>query len=77
MTDFKKGILRWLLRHNCRIWTGDAYKKYTNYASNLDEPDWDLHIDDPHENCTRIMSKSEFEETILSNDIFYNRWVIN
>ena len=66
--------LRWLLQHNCRIWTGDAYKKYANYASNLDEPDWDLHIDDPHENCTRIMSKSEFEEMILSNDIFSEQW---
>ena len=55
----------------------NAYKKYKSYANSLDEPDWDLHIDDPHENCTRIMTKSEFKEMIISNDIFYNKWVKN
>jgi thymidylate synthase len=66
--------LRWLLARNCHIWTGDAYKKYKNYAANLEEPDWDVHVDDPVQNCTRIMNVNEFENEILMNDSFSERW---
>jgi len=66
--------LRWLLARNCHIWTGDAYKRYATYANSLEEPDWDVHVDDPNENRTRIMTREEFENEVLMNDAFSEKW---
>lgn len=66
--------LRWLLTRNCHIWTGDAYKRYATYASGLPEPDYKVHVDDPNENRTRIMTKEEFENEVLMNDDFSKKW---
>lgn len=66
--------LRWLLARNCHIWTGDAYKRYATYANSLEEPDWEVHVDDPNENRTRIMTREEFENEVLMNDAFSEKW---
>jgi thymidylate synthase len=66
--------LRWLLARNCHIWTGDAYKRYATYANSLEEPDWEVHVDDPNENRTRIMTQEEFENEVLMNDAFSEKW---
>lgn len=73
---FMKGRtdLRWLLERGNTIWVGDAYKKYVTYASNLEEPDYDVHVDDPMQNCTRLMTRPEFIEMIKTNDEFSERW---
>ena len=56
------------------IWVGDAYKKYSVYAGSLEEPDYDVHIDDPVQNKTRIMNRKEFIEQIKTDDEFAKRW---
>lgn len=66
--------LRWLLARNCHIWTGDAYKRYATYANSLEEPDWEVHVDDPNQNRTRIMTREEFENEVLMNDAFSEKW---
>ena len=66
--------LRWLLARNCHIWTGDAYKRYATYANSLEEPDWEVHVDDPSQNRTRIMTREEFENEVLMNDAFSEKW---
>jgi len=66
--------LRWLLARNCHIWTGDAYKRYATYANSLEEPDWEVHVDDPNQNRTHIMTREEFENEVLMNDAFSEKW---
>jgi thymidylate synthase len=66
--------LRWLLVRNCHIWVGDAYKKYCAYAGSLDEPDYDVHVDDPRESRIRLMTRQEFIDEILRNDWFSSRF---
>lgn len=41
------------------------YDSYCKYASNLEEPHQKYHVDDPNQNCTRIMTKEEFEVSEL------------
>ena len=66
--------IQWLCQNKCNIWVGDAYKKYKLYAENLSEPDWSVHIDDPVQNKTRIMTVSEFTDQIISDDEFAKKW---
>jgi len=66
--------LRWLVERKCNIWVGDAYKAYKTFAESQVVPDWDVHIDDPVENKTRIMTKAEFIAQIITDDKFSKRW---
>jgi len=66
--------LRWLLARNCHIWVGDAYQRYRAYAGSLEEPDYDVHIDDPNESRIRLMTRQEFIDEILRNDWFSGRF---
>jgi len=66
--------LRWLLARNCHIWVGDAYKRYRAYAGSLEEPDYDVHVDDPKESRIRLMTRQEFIDEILQNDQFSRRF---
>src|SRR6056300_434687 len=38
--------IKYLVDNNCHIWDGDAYKRYAMYAGNLEEPDYDVHVED-------------------------------
>lgn len=66
--------IKWLLENDNKIWVGDAYKKYKEFAESLEEPDYNYHVEDPNQNRTRIFTKKEFIEKILNDDKFSNRW---
>lgn len=66
--------LRWLLVRNCHIWVGDAYQRYCAYAGSLEEPDYDVHVDDPRESRIRLMTRQEFIDEILRNDWFSGKF---
>lgn len=62
--------IKYLVDNNVYIWVGDCYKKYKEYANSIEEPDYFVHVDDPIQNCTRIMTEQEFIEAIKTNDAF-------
>ena len=62
--------IKFLVDNNCHIWDGDCYKKYCKIAGILEEPDYDIHVDDPNQNCTRLMTQQEFIERIKTDDEF-------
>ena len=66
--------LRWLLEHGNTIWVGDAYTRYCNIAGSIEEPDYDIHVDDPNQNCTRLMTQEEFINKIKTDDEFAKKW---
>lgn len=63
-----------LLEEGNKIWVGDAYKRYLNYANSIEEPDYAVHVDDPINNVTRPYTKEEFSDMILNNDAFGEKW---
>ena len=66
--------IKHLIKQNCHIWDGDAYKAYCKFASKVEEPDYNIHVDDPRKNCTRLMTMKEFITKIKSDDEFANRF---
>jgi len=66
--------IQYLVKNGVNIWTADAYREYKNFANKADEPDYDIHIDDPNQNRTRIMTMDEFKENIINSDIFAHTW---
>ena len=56
------------------IWVGDAYKAYISYAGSLEEPDYDVHVDDPAQNKTRIMTRKEFIDRIKTDNDFAQKF---
>lgn len=66
--------IKYLVDNGCNIWTGDAYKKYKGYAGKLEEPDYDVHVDDPNQNCTRLMTIEEFTDRIKIDGEFARRF---
>jgi thymidylate synthase len=63
--------IKFLLDHNCNIWTGDAYKRYKKYAGSLEEPDMNVHVEDISESKIRIMTESEFIDSIKNWEELY------
>ena len=66
--------IKYLVDNDCHIWDGDAYKNYCKIAGSIEEPDYDIHIDDPNQNCTRLMTKDEFINRIKTDDEFAKEW---
>jgi thymidylate synthase len=66
--------IKFLVDNDCHIWDGDCYKKYCEEASKVEEPDYDIHVDDPHQNRTRLMTKEEFINKIKTDDEFAKKW---
>ena len=66
--------IKWLVENGNNIWVGDAYKNYCKIAGSVEEPDYDIHVDDPNQNCTRLMTQEEFIERIKTDDKFANEW---
>ncbi len=62
--------IQYLVKNGVNIWTPDAYREYKNYAGKIEEPDYEVHVDDPVQNCTRLMTIDEFKEEIIHNDKF-------
>lgn len=66
--------IRYLNQKKVHIWDEWAYAKYKKYAESLSEPNFEIHIDDPKNNCTRIMTLEEFVNVIVDNEDFAKRW---
>lgn len=66
--------IKYLVDNGVNIWTPDAYREYKNYAGKLEEPDYDVHVDDPNQNCTRLMTIEEFTERVKTDDSFAKRF---
>jgi len=50
------------------------YSRYIAYAKSLEEPDYDMHIDDPRESTTRVMTPEEFQWRLENDNKFNKRW---
>ena len=66
--------IKYLVDNGCNIWNGDAYKNYCKIGGNVEEPDYTIHIDDPNQNCTRLMTQEEFINKIKTDDEFVKKW---
>ena len=66
--------IKYLVDTGCNIWTGDAYKNYCKIAGSIEEPDYSIHVDDPKQNCTRLMTMEEFINNIKTDDEFAKKW---
>ena len=66
--------IKYLVDRGCHIWDGDCYQAYCKIASSVEEPDYDIHVDDPMQNCTRLMTQKEFIEKIKTDDEFAKKW---
>ncbi len=66
--------IKYLVDNGCNIWNGDAYKKYCQIAGSLEEPDYDVHIEDLNENRVRLLTQDEFIDRIKTSDEFAERW---
>ena len=66
--------IKYLIENGCHIWDGDAYKNYCKIVGSIEEPDYDVHVDDPIQNCTRLMTMEEFINAIKTYDEFAKKW---
>jgi thymidylate synthase len=66
--------IKYLVENRCNIWNGDCYKEYCKIASSVKEQDYDIHVDDPMQNCTRLMTQKEFINKIKTDDEFAKRY---
>ncbi len=66
--------IKFLVDNGCHIWDGDAYKNYCKIANSVEEPDYEIHVDDPHQNCTRVMTMEEFVNKIKTDERFARKW---
>ena len=62
--------IRSLVKEGVTIWSEWPYQNYYDYASQLEEPDYRYHIDDPNLNITRMMTIQEFNEAIVLDENF-------
>jgi hypothetical protein len=51
-----------------------AYQRYVLIAGNYEEPDYDVHIDDPVQNKVRLMTEEEFDKRCESDSKFKSRF---
>jgi len=66
--------IKYLVDHGCNIWNGDAFKNYCKIVGSYEEPDYDVHIDDPKENRIRLMTIQEFTNRIKTDNEFASKW---
>jgi thymidylate synthase len=66
--------IRYLVENDCHIWDGDSYKAYCKIAGSMEEPDYDVHIEDINANKVRLMTKKEFINKIKTDDGFAQKW---
>ena len=50
------------------------YSKYVTYCNTLDEPDTDMHVDDPNKGYVRKMTREEFQWRLENDSKFNKRW---
>lgn len=69
--------IKFLVDNNVNIWNEWAYKNYLHYAERLEEPDYDVHLEDVNLSVTRCMTMAEFIDCIKekdANDPFVVKW---
>ena len=66
--------IKYLVDNGCNIWNGDAYKNYYEYASKLEEPDMNVHVEDIEESKIRVMTMKEFVNAIKTWPGFADKW---
>jgi thymidylate synthase len=66
--------IKYLVDNGCNIWNGDAYKNYCKVAGAYEEPDYDVHIDEPNEHSIRLMTQEEFINRIKKDSKFAQKW---
>jgi len=66
--------IKYLVDNGCNIWNGDAFKNYCKIVGSYEEPDYDVHIDDPKENSIRLMTMQEFTNRIKTDVNFASKW---
>lgn len=66
--------IRYLNQKNVHIWDEWAYAKYKKYAASLEEPDYDVHVEDIPNNRLRVMTQEEFCKAIVDDEEFAKRW---
>lgn len=66
--------IQYLIENKCNIWNGDCYKNYRKIAGKYEQPDYDIHIDDPNENRVRLMTQTEFVDRLLTDPNFAEKW---
>lgn len=59
---------------NDQLYKLSAYRHYEIAVSKLEEPDYDLLVDDPNEHCTRMLTEEEFNWRIDNDPQFSARW---
>jgi len=62
--------IRSLVKEGVTIWSEWPYENYYDFASQLEEPDYRYHIDDPHQSITRMMTIEEFNQTVVADESF-------
>lgn len=53
----------------------DPYLVYLRFARQLEEPDYEWHVDDPQRNMTRPYTEEEFYDRIATDTKFRSMWV--
>lgn len=67
--------IKYLINNDCNIWTGDAYKKYSEASKTtyVDHGDGTVTATSPASHYN-FLSQKEFSEKILSDDEFAKKW---
>ena len=66
--------IKYLVDNKVFIWNEWAYQKYLNEVEVLQEPDFDLLVDDPQMNKLRPMTIKEFRNRISEDSEFAKKW---
>lgn len=51
------------------------YETYIQFANQLDEPDYEWHVDDPQRNMTRPYTEDEFYDRCARDSTFKSMWI--
>lgn len=62
--------IQYLCQNNVKIWDEWPYNLYIGHCKTIQEPDLDILVDDPNENCLRPYSIEEFAKRIANDDQF-------
>ena len=62
--------IQYLCQNGVTIWDEWPYKEYLGHCKTMQEPETDILVDDPEQNCLRPYSIKEFAARIASDDKF-------
>ena len=60
--------IKYLVDNKVNIWNEWAYKTFLIHAESLDEPNYEFHVEDVQNNCTRPLTQAEFVSEIKRLD---------